>query len=57
MTRPIDESEFGGAPGPIQPPPHKLTPAEQLRLERRMSTTDPEDTIDAARVREGNRTQ
>lgn len=55
MTRPIDESEFGGAPGLIQPPPHKLTPAEQFRLERKMSTTDPEDTIDAARAREGNR--
>lgn len=55
MTRPIDESEFGGAPGPIQPPPHKLTAAEQARLERKMNSVDPEDTIDAARAREGNR--
>lgn len=55
MTRPADESEFGGAPGPIQPPPHKLTAVEQARLERRLNPADPEDTIDAARAREGGR--
>lgn len=55
MTRPQDESEFGGAPGMIQPPPHKLTAVEQARLERKLNPADPEDTIDAARAREGSR--
>jgi hypothetical protein len=55
MTQASQDSEFGGAPGPIQPPPHELTNVEQLRLERRLSTTDPEDTIEAARLREGSR--
>jgi hypothetical protein len=57
MTRPKDESEFGGAPGMIQPPPHSLTPAEQFRLERRVDPSDPEDTVEAASIREGNRQQ
>lgn len=55
MTRPIDESEFGGAPGLIQPPPHQLTAAEQARLERKVNPTDPSDSVEAARAREGNR--
>lgn len=57
MTRPSDESEFGGAPGLIQPPPHELSPAEQLRLERRLNPADPTDSVEAARIREGNRVQ
>lgn len=57
MTRPKDESEFGGAPGRIQPPPHKLTAAEQFRLERATNPADPEDSVEAARAREGNRMQ
>lgn len=31
MTRDTRPSEFGGFPGEIQPPPHELTAAEQLR--------------------------
>jgi hypothetical protein len=49
------DSEFDWAGGPIAPPPHELTAAEQARLERKMSTSDPSDTIDAARLREGSR--
>lgn len=57
MTRPRDESEFGGAPGMIQPPPHKLTGIEQARLERKLDPADPNDTVEAASIREGNRQQ
>lgn len=57
MTSPKQDSEFGGAPGPIQPPPHELTAAEQARLIRRLSTTDASDTIEAARAREGSRVE
>lgn len=57
MTRPIDESEFGGAPGMIQPPPHKMSHIDQFRLERKLDPSDPEDTIEAASIREGNRQQ
>lgn len=53
--RPTDESEFGGAPGLIQPPPHKLTAAEEARLMRKVNPADAEDSIEAARAREGNR--
>lgn len=53
--RPKDESEFGGAPGLIQPPPHKLTAAEQARLERAMNPADAEDSVDAVRARQGDR--
>jgi hypothetical protein len=55
MTRPYDESEFGGAPGLIQPPPHELTNVEQLRLERQTNPADPDDSVEAASIREGNR--
>lgn len=55
QPRQIDESEFGGAPGLIQPPPHELTAVEQARLERRLNPADPEDSVEAARAREGNR--
>lgn len=55
MSDPRQDSEFGGAPGPIQPPPHELTAAEQARLERRLDPANPDDTIEAARVREGGR--
>jgi len=54
MTAPSNEpSEFGGHPGPIQPPPHELTNAELARLERKTDSTDPSDTVEAARLREG----
>lgn len=55
MTRPVDESEFGGAPGLIQPPPHKLEPWEEARLMRKVNPADAEDSIEAASAREGNR--
>lgn len=56
MTAPSQEpSEFGGYPGPIQPPPHELTNAELARLERKVDPADPSDTVEAARVREGSR--
>lgn len=55
QPRPADESEFGGAPGMIQPPPHKLTAVEQARLERKTNPADPSDSVEAARAREGNR--
>lgn len=45
-------SEFGGYPGTIQPEPHKLTAAEQARLERRVDPADPADSVEAARERE-----
>lgn len=54
-SRPADESEFGGAPGLIQPPPHKLTSSEEARLMRKVNPADAEDSIEAARAREGNR--
>lgn len=57
MTRPADESEFGGAPGRIQPPPHELTGVEQARLERATNPEDPTDSAEAVRAREGNRMQ
>jgi hypothetical protein len=47
-----EPSEYGGYPGPIQPEPHKLTAAEQARLERRVDPADPGDSVDAARERE-----
>lgn len=50
-----EDSEFDWAGGPIAPPPHELTAAEQARLERRLDPSDPTDTIDAARLREGSR--
>lgn len=53
--RPKDESEFGGAPGLVQPAPHKLTAAEQARLERAVNPADPTDTVDAVRARQGDR--
>lgn len=54
MTAPSNEpSEFGGFGGPIQPPPHELTNAELARLERKTDSTDPSDTEEAARLREG----
>lgn len=46
-------SEFGGRPGPVQPPPHALTPAETARLERALNPADANDSVEAARVREG----
>jgi len=49
MTQP---SEFGGHPGTIQPEPHPLTAIEEARLMRKVKSTDPTDTIDAARTRE-----
>lgn len=55
MTQANQDSEFDWAGGPIAPPPHELTNVEQLRLERRLNAADPEDTIEAASVREGNR--
>lgn len=47
-------SEFGGYPGMIQPPPHKLTNVEQLRLERKLDAADQTDSIEQASAREGN---
>lgn len=55
QPRPRDESEFGGAPGLIQPPPHELTAYEEARLMRKVNPADPEDSLEAARAREGNR--
>lgn len=56
MTSPnSQDSEFDWAGGPIAPPPHELTAAEQARLERRLDPADPDDTIEAARLREGSR--
>lgn len=46
-------SEFGGVSGPIQPPPHELTPAELAKLQRKVRPDDKDDTIEAARIREG----
>lgn len=45
-------SEFGGEAGSIQPEPHKLTSAEESRLQRRVHSWDAGDTIEAARERE-----
>jgi hypothetical protein len=45
-------SEYGGVPGNIQPEPHQLTASEQARLERRVDSADPGDSVDAARERE-----
>jgi hypothetical protein len=54
MTQPSNEpSEFGGYSGPIQPPPHEWNNAERARLERKTDSTDPSDTEEAARLREG----
>lgn len=55
LGKPVGDSEFGGAPGLIQPPPHELTNVELLRLERATNSADPDDTIEAASIREGNR--
>lgn len=56
MTAPSNEpSEFGGVPGPIQPPPHEWTAAERARLERKVDPADPSDTEEAARLREGGK--
>lgn len=49
--RPNDESEFGGAPGLVQPPPHDLTPAEELTLIKMADPSDPEDSAEAVRAR------
>lgn len=43
-SRPKDESEFGGAPGLVQPPPHELKPSEHMMLIKR---TDPSDPLDS----------
>jgi hypothetical protein len=43
MTRDNRPSEFGGHPGPTQPPPHELTAAEQLRLRYLSDPADPDD--------------
>lgn len=53
----VGDSEFGGAPGPIQPAPHELTTEELARLERRLDPADPSDSVEAARLREGGRAQ
>lgn len=50
-----DESEFGGAPGLIQPPPHELTVAEQAMVERWADPADPDDSPELARIRRGGR--
>lgn len=57
MTSPSssEPSEFGGYPGPIQPPPHELTNAELARLERKVDPANASDTVEAARAREGGR--
>lgn len=52
MTNPKDASEYGGVAGSIQPEPHKLTAIEEARLARRVSPSDPGDSIEAARERE-----
>lgn len=54
MTNPNggEPSEYGGYAGTIQPEPHKLTAIEEARLMRRVSPSDPADTIEAARERE-----
>jgi hypothetical protein len=48
--RPIDESEFGGAPGLIQPPPHELTPAEQMTLIKNTDSNDPDSSAEEVRL-------
>jgi hypothetical protein len=48
MTRPHDESEFGGAPGLIQPPPHDVSKnaREQRMLIVATDPSDPESNED-----------
>ena len=52
MTAPNYESEYGGVESSIQPEPHQLKSHEEARLARRVRSTDPGDSVDAARERE-----
>lgn len=40
----LEDSEFGGAPGLIQPPPHPVVGAQAAFLERAVSPDDDQDT-------------
>ena len=51
MTRPNDESEFGGAPGLIQPPPHELEPWEEMMLIKRTDAGVPDESLEEIRER------
>lgn len=57
MTRPDDESEFGGAPGMIQPPPHVPTAEEKRSLAMGVMNDVPDDTEEEVRKRRGDRLQ
>lgn len=48
--RPKDESEFGGAPGLIQPPPHELKPSEEMMLMKAVDPSDPDDSVELQRM-------
>jgi hypothetical protein len=48
-----EPSEYGGQPGLIQPEPHKLTAIEEARLMRSVDPGDPDDSVEAARLRGG----
>jgi len=49
--RPDDESEFGGAPGRIQPPPHELKPHEEMSLIKKTDPGDPDSSAEDIRLR------
>jgi hypothetical protein len=56
MAQPADTpSEFGGAPGLVQPEPHTLTSVEQARLERQTNPASTSDSVEAARERANGR--
>jgi hypothetical protein len=47
-SRPNDESEFGGAPGLVQPPPHELTAEEERMVTVRLDPSDPDSGVTEA---------
>lgn len=47
-SRPQDESEFGGAPGLVQPPPHELTAEEERMVTVQLDPSDPDAGIPEA---------
>lgn len=47
-SRPQDESEFGGAPGLIQPPPHELLPEEEMLVIKQLDPGDADTGVPEA---------